>query len=525
VNLSPSEGEDPRTGMKYKALSSEEIRAIIKDFVNATRRAQEAGFDAVEIQCGHTHLIAKFLSPFFNKRVDEYGGNFEKRANFACQIISGAKEVAGSDFPILVRINGDDGIEGGVSVEDAIAYTRLFEEWGIDAIDVTAGLGEFSSMTIQPCANINDLRIGLAESIKKRISVPIIATGKIVDPFMAENLVQAGTTDFVGLGRALLADPEWCNKAREGRASEITKCIYCNNCCKFFEGGNPFGERWVACTVNPMLLREGEVFPKPEARKKIMVVGGGLAGMESAATAAERGHNVVLYEGASELGGQWNIASRQEFKRHFSEVTERMRSRLLKAGVELHLNAQVNRELIVNVNPDIVILATGAKPLGLNVPGADGRNVVQAVDVIMGKDEVGERVVVIGARYVGLETAIQLAKQGKRIWLIDKDAIGGDLEHFTRLALRDELIEHGIPVFPNSEVLRITSSGVSLIHNKELFFIRSDSVVLAVGYKPENHLSEELKGIGPRVYLAGDCVKPRGAVEAVNEAAEIANRI
>jgi NADPH-dependent 2,4-dienoyl-CoA reductase/sulfur reductase-like enzyme len=382
-----------------------------------------------------------------------------------------------------------------------------------------------SSITIQPCADINDFRIGLAKSIKRRVTVPVIATGKIVDPLFAEKLVQEGTTDFVGLGRALLADPEWCNKARLGRANEIIKCIYCNNCCKFFEAGYPFGERWVACTVNPSLLREREFPTRPEGKKKIMVVGGGLAGMEGAAIGAERGHHVVLYERGSELGGQWNIASRQEFKRHFSEVSARMQSRLLKAGVKVELNAEVTRELVARVDPDIVILATGSKPNSLNVPGADGKNVVQAVDVIMGRVKIRERVVVIGARHVGIEIAISLAKQGKKIWLVDKDGIGENIEHFTKMALRDKLIEYGIPVFPYAKVLRITSSGLSLIHNKEVLFIRADSVVLAVGHKPENHLSLELKGIGPEVFLAGDCIEPRSAVEAVNEAAEIAHRI
>ncbi len=525
--VAPSAIEFIPTGVTARQLSKEEIKERVEAFAEACRRAKEAGFDAVEIHGAHSYLVSEFLSAFYNKRTDEYGGSVEKRTKFACEIIRRTREKVGSDFPVLIRFNGDDGIEGGTKIEDATEYAKIFEKEGAAALDISAGQPPLSSLTVPTYMHPPGVIVHLAAAVKKVVNVPVITVGKITNPMFAESLLEEGKADFIALGRPLLADPEWPNKAKEGRFEEIVNCIYCNNHRMSYSGGG-YGltGRGMACTVNPSLLRERGFALKPATSpKRVMVIGGGLAGMEAAAVAAQRGHHVSLYEQSDTLGGQWNIASQQEHKKDFAQVTKRMAAKLDKTGVKVTLNREVTRQFVKQTKPDVVILATGAKPKTLDVPGAEGNNVLQAVDVIIGKANVGDSVVVIGGRYVGMEMAISLAEERKRVWLVTRSQLGRDVEAYIKRTLRDRLVELAIPVFPYSQVLKITPEGVSLIRDRELLFIKADSVVLAVGYRSENKLSEELRGVVPEIYIVGDCVEPRSALEAVNEGAEIGRQI
>jgi pyruvate/2-oxoglutarate dehydrogenase complex dihydrolipoamide dehydrogenase (E3) component len=362
----------------------------------------------------------------------------------------------------------------------------------------------------------------LAAAVKKAVKVPVIACGKINDPLMAERFLEEGVADFIAVGRQLLADPEWPNKAKQGRLDEINQCINCNGCFyTILMQRSP-----LTCTINPAVGREEEFQIRPaRSPKKVMVIGGGLAGMETARIAAERGHQVSLYEKSDKLGGQWNIGSQQEYKQHFGEVTQRKSAQLTKAGVRVLLNQEVTREMVEKTKPDVVVLATGAIPATLEAPGADGKNVVQANDVILGKARVGQRVVVIGGRYVGMEVALALAEQGKRVHLLTRRMLGRDTEANILETLRDKLFEAGGHITEDTAVVEITSASVKArVKYSPLerpMVVPADTVVLAVGDKAENRLARELHGVAPEVYSVGDCVEPRDAMHAIREGAEV----
>lgn len=506
--------------------TKQDIEEIVEGFGEAARRVKDAGFDAVEVHGAHGYAITQWLSPRDNKRTDEYGGSVENRARFACDIIRRVRQKVGPDFPILFRFSGSDFLPGGINIEDSVRQAPLFVEAGADALHVSAC--EFMTTQWQflsylfPDAAI----VHLAEAIKKVVKVPVITVGKIWDPRFAERILQEGKADFVAMGRALIADPELPNKAREGRFEDIRRCIYCNNCLQVGIRPPSVKARGRTCTINPAMLREREFEIKPTSSpKKVIAVGGGLAGMEAARTLAERGHHVTLYEKSHKLGGQWAIASKQPSKEAFASVTDRLSSGLEKAGVTVKLNFEVTPQVIDEAKPDAVVVATGATPATLDVPGIEGKNVVQAVDVIMGKAEVGDRVVVVGGRYVGMEVADYLAEQGKKVTLVTRRSLGRDTEENIYRELRNRLVDKGVNIYQFTPVDELREDGVHIVFNQELLFLKADTVVLAVGAKSENSLAQELQKAGVKVYTIGDCVKPRDAAEAIREGAEVGREI
>ena len=507
----------------FRQLSARDIDRYVDDFAEATRRAKEAGFDAVEFHACHGCLLSSFLSQALNRRGDEYGGSTENRARFACQILAKSRQKVGPDFPLIFRINGDDDYEGGTRAEEAARQAMLLEQAAVDAVSVSAGL-EFWSPLALPCYLYPaGLLIPLAAVVKKAIRAPVIAAGKI-DPVLGERILEEGKADFIALGRPLLADPYLPNKAREGRLDDIRQCIYCNNCLFSSEK-----MRYRFCTVNPFLFRESQYPPKPaESKKRAMVIGGGLAGMQAAAILGERGHDVSLYERENELGGQWKVASALKAKQSYATFTKQLSQSLLRAGVKVFTGTEVTRELVLQLRPDAVVLATGAIPQTLNVLGAEASNVVQANDVIMGRVKVGRRVVVLGGRFLGMEVAILLAEQGKKVTLVSRSRISGKkrpIERQTYKALFRRLIELSIPLYPNCSVIEITKKGVYVEHNEGIFLLEADTVVLAVGAQSQNKLAAELKGVVSELYQIGDCVEPEDARTATYEAASVALQV
>ena len=518
--VAPSPVAYVATGIVPEELTREEIHKLVEDFSRAAGRAKESGFDAVEIHGAHGYLITQFLSPYYNRRSDEYGGSVENRARFACEILAAARKRVGPDFPLIIRMDGWDGYEGGFVLEEAIQVAPMFVAAGADALDVSAGAREAAHWQfmgyMQPAGGI----VHLAEAIKKVVNIPVMTVGKLGDPLLAENVLRQGKADFVTLGRPLVADPYLVQKAREGRLEEIRRCIYCNNCLGL---GNYEG--WT-CTINPGLLRERDFDVKPApVIKKVMVIGGGLAGMESAKVCAQRGHQVTLYEKSGALGGQWNIACRQEHKGHFATVTERLQAEMDRAGVKVALNTAVTEALVRQDRAETVIVATGATPASLPVRGAEGRNVVQANDVICDAVTVGNRVVIVGGRYVGMEVAITLARQGKDVSLVSRRKIGRAVQKETWLLLLSKLIEHEIRLYPDSEVVEITGNGVLAVSGGSLLFLKADTVILAVGATPEKSLVDKLNSFVSEVYAVGDCVEPGDAAAAIKQAAELGRRI
>ncbi len=516
--ISNSWGEEPP-----RELTKDEIEYYIDSYAKAAYRVKEAGFDAIEIHGGHGHLISQFLSPYTNRREDEYGGNVKKRTRFICEIIARIKEKIGSTFPVLIRMNGDDFIEGGINLEEAIKQAIIFETAGVDAIHVSGSCHEKDWIHIPSYFFSPGNLVHLAPPIKEAINIPVITVSKISDPIFAEKILEEKKADFVAMGRALIADPYLPNKAREGRLDEIRRCIYCCNCTTW-ENRPRLQERGISCTVNPAVLREDDFVIKfAHKPKKIMVIGGGLAGMEAARTLAERGHQVFLYECNGYLGGQWVMAAWPEFKTDYKSLIPYLDRGMKKAGVRVHLNTEVNLEFVIKEKPDAVIVATGAEPKKLEVLDDAGPEIVQANDVIIGKVTVGGKVVVVGGRCLGMEVANILASEGKHVSLVEALELGHGIQAGLKAVLRDKLVENGVYIYPFSLLMRITSTGIDVANNGSLLNLKADTVVLAVGTQPRNGLADSLKSLSlnTEIYTIGDCSRIGDAMEAINDGAEI----
>jgi len=397
------------------------------------------------------------------------------------------------------------------------------EEAGIDAIHVSGG----NRHTLQwhaPAYYMDPYtHLFHAGEVKHSVNVPIIAVGRIKDLSVAEQTLIDDKADFIAFGRPLVADPDLPNKAQDGRLEDIRPCIYCNNC-----HNEIFGRQTrVCCTVNPGLFSLEISSLKPAKRtKNIMVVGGGLAGMEVARVLAERGHKVNLYEKTNLLGGQWNVACQEVLKRDdFPRLTSYLIRAIEKAGVKVKFDVEVNPDLVKSEKPEVLILATGAIPAIPNVPGVDGNNVVQANDVITGKVKCGEKVVIVGGRYMGMGAADFLAGQGKKVSLVDLQPIGMDIGVTLYQGLMERLVNVGVRFYPNSPLYEIKQNGVYIDYNHELLFLEADTVVLAVGVTPQKDLMEKLKGLTTELYAIGDCVEPGNAQKAISNAAELGIRI
>ena len=506
--------------------TGEDIHRIIQAFAEAARRIRDAGFDAVEIHAGHGYLISQFLSPLANRRTDQYGGNTENRARFACEIIEAVKKKVGRDFPVIFRFSGSDFIPGGIDIQECKQQAPLFVEAGVDALDVSAS--ERASTHWQyPCFLFpRGPLLSLAAEIKKAAEVPVIAVGKLSDPKVANQAIGEGKADFVALGRGLLADPHWANKVRQGKLDDIWNCIYCLNCFEWMSVPEN-RKKGLRCAVNPALLREREFTIKPARdTKKVVVAGGGPAGMEAARTLAERGHRVTLFEQNPYLGGQLHIACQQpQKKQDYPKILLLQERGLRGAGVEINLGIRADPALVAGEGPDVVILATGASPAQLAVRGVEGPNVVQATDVILGNVTTGKNVTVVGGRSLGMEISDQLADEGKSVNLISRRAIGRGVERNVYLALRERLIQKGVHLYPHCPVVEIRENGLYAVLEGELLFFETDTVISAVGFRSETSLYRELEGRVEECYQIGDCLQPRNLMHAIREGAEVGRLI
>jgi 2,4-dienoyl-CoA reductase-like NADH-dependent reductase (Old Yellow Enzyme family)/thioredoxin reductase len=503
-------------------LTIPEIREMVSSFGNAALRAKKAGFDGVELNGGHGYLIAEFLSSYTNKRVDEYGGVLFNRLRFAREIIQDVRSKVGADFPLVFRISSHEGMPGGRQLHDTRAIAMMLEEWGVDAIDITSGTyGD--GYTVPSMAETHAWNADSAAAVKKAVSIPVIIVGRINEPILAESLLKAGMADFIAMGRGSLADPHLPAKAQKGHLEQIRQCIGCMQGCI----GNLGMDNPISCLVNPELGFEGELSaPAPSRKKKVVVIGGGPAGLEAARAAATRGHTVSLLESSSYLGGQFTAASFPPYKGELASYVSWARDELSRLGVEVRLNTIVTKETVERMQPDSIIVAAGAVPMLLNIPGIHGPNVVLAQDILLGRREPAKSVAVLGGGLVGLETAVHLGWLGRKVTIFEKvDRLAPDVVSGVLPALLQLLDHYGVQKVLNADVVELSESGVVAETAGGRKSYPCDMIVLALGMNRENSLVAELKGSAAEVLVAGDAVKPRQALQATREGFEAGLRV
>ena len=503
------------SGKPTHELTTDEISQIIDWFATAARRAKEAGCDGVELHGAHQYLVASFLSASTNQRQDEYGGTAEKRARFLVEIIRATREAVGPEFPIWPRLNGQEfGIENGVTIEETEQIVPMLVEAGAQAIHIS-GYGAGSSAIRAPISDRPGFLVPLAERVKKTTNVPVIAVGRL-DAELGEQVLAEGKADFIAIGRRLMADPELPNKAAEGRLDEITPCINCMDCIE-----RPVSEgRGCACAVNAAMGHEREYEITPTTRaKKVVVVGGGPAGMEAARVVALRGHRVVLFEKDPAPGGQLTVAALPPYKEDIAPFIKYMSDRLAEAGVDVRVSTEATPGAIAGVGPDAVVIATGGLPIIPDIPGVTGPNVVTAQDVLAGKAAAGQNVVIIGGGMVGCETGHFLAEQGKTVTIIEMlKRMAADVSPMVRRRLMDGLRGKNVGLLTEVTCEEINGDAVTVTTGEgEKQTIPADSVVIAAGYRPNDELGKALEGKVPLILRIGDSAEPRRIREAIDD--------
>lgn len=522
--ISSSEAETYLMGAlempKAREMTLEEIETHEDAYAEAARRAMTAGFDAILIDGGGGYGIAQFMSPYVNRRTDHYGGNIESRMLFPLNIITKIREKVGPDYTLLFDLPANEFMEGGIDVKESTIMAQMLERAGIDAFRIHVGIYETYQYVVPPAAVPRGVHAHLAKEIRDSLrSAKMMLGHRINDPFLAEEILQKNMADLILFGRPLIADPEFPKKTMEGRIDDIRKCIACNRGC----GGRIVLGLPGQCTVNPMVGKEREYRLRPAGTKRfVLVVGGGVAGMEAARVAALRGHRVTLFEKARRLGGMAIVAAIPPHKYEIKNLIAYYENQLQKDGVAVHLETEMRADDILNMKPGAVIMATGAYSVRMDIPNSGHDHVVNAWDVLRGAEETGERVVIIGGGLVGLETADFLTEKGKTITVLEMlPEAGKGVELFTNFFLLNRLGDAGVAIRTNTKVDEMTKDGV--LSDKEYltggWLTEADTVVLATGIRPENALYKELTGKIEPLVAIGDCLSPRNLLHAIHEGA------
>jgi 2,4-dienoyl-CoA reductase (NADPH2) len=519
---------------KPKEMTLEDIRAVQTAFADGALRAKKSGFEGVEIIASAGYLITQFLSPLKNLRTDDYGGSFENRIRFVKEILALVREKVGSDYPIGIRMAGNDFVEGSNCDVETPKIAKVYEECGVDIINVTGGWHE-SKVPQLPMELPRGGFSYLAANIKKEVNIPVMASNRITTPDVAEAIIQDGVCDMVNLGRVLIADPFWPEKAKNGRSEEIRPCVACSQGCT----DEIFNGRPVYCVGNPRAGFEAERNIKiTDNPKKVMVVGAGISGLEAALTASMAGHSVEIYEKKSEIGGQIKIAAAPPHKSELLEFVRYYRAMLKKYDIPVFLNVEVTTQMINELKPDHIIVCEGAKPLIPPLKGADDPSVISSWDVLEKNPRLGREVAVIGGGAVGLETAFFIAEKGtmnpetvhflmtyeaatperirehmfrgsSSVTVFEMmDKAGADVGKSTKWVLMGNLDRHGVTVKTKCKVLSIKDGVVEYETPDGVEKKKFDNVVMAAGSKAVRTLSKEVGKSGIPYSTVGDCIQP-----------------
>ena len=521
--FAPSPLPCPTITGDVEPLTKEGIQHIVRDFGDAAARAVEAGFELIEIHGAHGYLVNQFLSRFSNIREDEYGGDVVDRSRFATEIISEVRNRVGGDFPISFKISAQEFVPNGLTTEESVEILKQLVDEGIDVVQVSAGNDATPEWVCQPMFMEKACLADSAATIKKALDVPIMAVGRINDPAVADAIISEGKADLVCIGRGLLADPEMPKKAKEGRLDDIRVCIACNACMEsIFRRGR------VECLVNPTLGREREMeFTPADPAKKVMVIGGGPGGLNVAWVAAKRGHDVHLFERQSALGGQLILGSITSYKKELLSLIRFQKAQIEKFGVKCHMNFEVTLDTVKEADPDVVILATGSTPVTPSIPGLDKSIIVSLAEVFNDNKPARRKTVVVGGGAIGCEVALHLSENQCPVTIVEQlPKVGGEIESITKKVLISKLKENNVRIMTGCKLLKVVENGVFVMDGDgNESFTEAESVVMAIGNKPDNSLYDQIKSLGTEIYQIGDCLEPRTAKAAIYEGAVIGRAI
>lgn len=508
----PSEETDGDE-LKVREMPVSVINEIIEAYGRAARMCRDAGFEMLLIHAGHGWLLQQFLSPAVNRRTDEYGGSLRNRARLALQVLDRVREEVGEEFPIELRISAQEYIDGGYSFDDIIEFSKLVES-KIDLLQVSTGSHEGSFDKTHPSMFMErGVNVHYAQAIKKHVGIPVSTIGALNEPDMMENIIAAGRADAVVMARALLADPYLPKKAYMGRDDEIVRCCRCFTC---------MAERMTTglriCALNPIIGSEYEsaFVYYPTEPKKVLIAGGGPAGMQAARTAAQRGHKVILCEKTGELGGALKAERDIPFKKDLYRFIKTMELLISKAGVEVRMNTEVTPDYVKGENPDVLIVAAGAEPVIPAIPGIDGENVIPANLLYEQRGRIGKKVVILGGGLVGCETALYLAKEGRDVTVAEmRDELCPDANPRHRPLLLAQLREH-VRCLTNMKGTEINQNGLVCVDKEgRESLLEADTIICAAGQRPLRNIAESLRDCAPEVVEIGDCVKAAQVTQAV----------
>jgi NADPH-dependent 2,4-dienoyl-CoA reductase/sulfur reductase-like enzyme len=481
----------------------------------AAARAKLADIDIIEIRAHSGYLTGDFLSPYFNRRVDIYGGSLENRLRFLLEQIDSARKNVGDDFPITVRFSIDECIEGGRGIKESQIIAKRLQEVGVNAISNSAGIAESGEYLIPPMYMPKGIGIAYAEAIKEVVDIPVIAAGRLSDPELAEEVLKNGQADFIGMGRQLLADPDLPRKLQEGRLEDIRYCIACNEC-------RGLRKRPVRCSINATVGRDTAygTLHKTEKARRVMVVGAGPGGLEAARVAGLRGHSVTLYEKSNELGGQLRLAMAPPFKVELKSILDYYNVQLKKMkNLKLKTGTQITADFVEKERPDVLIIATGSRPSVPQIKEISNDKVVTGHDVLEGKTLINDPVFLIGGSSKGCEIALFLAGLGRKVTIIEMlPELATDLEPYTRKCLLRELARNNVAAIVSKKVLEITDVGLRVkSKGSDIELLRCGTVVVCTGMDSVNELEDKLTGKIHSIYVIGDAKEPRLIRNAISE--------